>query len=320
MCNHERRVLLLDRHTRAHRTAANAEVTQVVGGLLHAAQSAIERAGVRGELLPKADGHRVLKMRAPRLHDVIELSALRRQRVTQPFERGDQTIELRQTREANIGRNRVVGTLRHVDVIVGVHGGIRPARTAKNFIGPIRQHFVHVHVVRRSRAGLVRIHDKLVVVLAGEHFIRRPDNRVGEPSVQTPRLRVRHRCRLLDPDLRHDERPERREPADREVLLGAHGLHAVERIGGDFLDTEGILFRSRWSSHGMCVSRDEPKSARSANHFVTGIASACAKRLKKLNRAITDVISTICAGDQCVASSPYTASDTMPGVGVIASA
>jgi hypothetical protein len=42
--------------------------------------------------------------------------------------------------------------------------------------------------------------------------------------------------------------------------------------------------------------------------------------LKKLNMQITDVISTICAGDQCCSSVWYVSGGTTPGVGVIASA
>ena len=302
MPHHERRILLLDRDAGAHRATADAEVAQVVGGLLHATKPPVNRAGIRGEFLAEPDGHRVLEMRAARLHDVVEFPALARQRIAEALERMHERVELRQAREPDIRRNRVVGALRHVDVIVGMHGRVGTPRAAKELVGTIGQHLVHVHVVRRPGTGLVRIDDELFVMPAGEHLVRSLHNGVGQSRLEAVGFLVRQCRRLLDPYLRHDERPQRGQATDREVLLRAHRLHSVERIGGDFPGTEGIRFRTGGGGHG--ISRiGERRSARRANHLVTGIASACAKRLKKLNMAITAVISTICAGDQCAASS-----------------
>src|SRR5689334_12849731 len=55
-------------------------------------------------------------------------------------------------------------------------------------------------------------------------------------------------------------------------------------------------------------------------HFVGGISSALAKRLKKLKMQITDVISTICAADQWCSSAANEDGGTRPGVGVRTSA
>ena len=74
--DHQRRVLGLHVHARAHGTAANPEIAQVVGAFLHASQATVERPGVGSELLTQADRHRILEVRATRLHDVVELLAL----------------------------------------------------------------------------------------------------------------------------------------------------------------------------------------------------------------------------------------------------
>ena len=100
MLVHQRGILLLDRHAGADGRAADAEVAQVVGRFRHAPQRAVERAGVRRELLAEADGHRVLQVRAARLHDVVELAALLGERVAQALERRRQRPELRQRRRA----------------------------------------------------------------------------------------------------------------------------------------------------------------------------------------------------------------------------
>ena len=66
--------------------------------------------------------------------------------------------------------------------------------------------------------------------------------------------------------------------------------------------------------------RLSPSHIHAVVHFVGGMSSAFANRLKKLKMQITDVISTICAGDQWRSRAAYASGGTLPGVGVIASA
>ena len=94
-----------------------------------------------------------------------------------------------------------------------MHRRVLAALAAEQLVGAIREHFVRVHVVRRAGAGLIRIDDELIAMLAGEHFVGRLHDRVGELGVEAARLLVRQRRGLLDPDLRVDERVERH--ADR---------------------------------------------------------------------------------------------------------
>ena len=94
-----------------------------------------------------------------------------------------------------------------------MHGRVLAALAAEDLVGAIGEHFVGVHVVRRSRAGLIRVDDELIAVLAGEHFVGRRDDRVGELGVEAPGLFVRQRRRLLDPHLRR--RRTRRAARDR---------------------------------------------------------------------------------------------------------
>ena len=101
-------------------------------------------------------------------------------------------------------------------------------------------------------AGLVRIDDELLGVRAGEHLVGRGDDGIGELRVEPARLLVRERGGLLDPDLRHHEWPERLEAADREVLLRTHGLHAVERGGGDRELAERVLLDAG-IGHEFCL-------------------------------------------------------------------
>ena len=101
--------------------------------------------------------------------------------------------------------------------------------------------------MRRAGAGLVRIDDELVAMLAAKHFVGRLHDRVGALSVESSRFLVRQRRGLLDPHLGIDERIERTEAADRKVLLRAQCLHAISRVGGDVERTERILLATSFA-------------------------------------------------------------------------
>ena len=77
---------LTDREKRTIRLGATALALYLVlffgWRIVHALEATRQRAGVRRELLAKPDRHRVLKVRAAGLHDVIELLPLRDERVT----------------------------------------------------------------------------------------------------------------------------------------------------------------------------------------------------------------------------------------------
>ena len=86
----------------------------------------------------------------------------------------------------------------------------------------------------RPRPRLVGVDHELVARRAADDFVRRGDDGVGEARGEAPRFAMRERRRLLDPDVREDERLERQESTDREVAHGAQRLHTVVRIGRHF--------------------------------------------------------------------------------------
>ncbi len=139
-------------------------------------------------------------------------------------------------------------------MVVRVHRRVGAAGGAQELIRPVREYLVTVHVVARARAGLVRVHHELVPVRAAEHLVRRPDDRVGQRRLEPAGLLVGERCGALDPEHRVHERRHRPEAADGEVLHGAEGLDAVERVRGDGLLAERVLLdaggHGNWSVSG----------------------------------------------------------------------
>ncbi len=128
--DHEPRILGLGVDPGADGGAADPQVAQVIRRALDAPAVALDRSTVGAELLAEPDRHGVLEVRAPRLEDVVELLSLGEERIAQRGEGIEERAELRERAEPDGGGDHVVGGLRHVDVIVGVHGGIAPARAA----------------------------------------------------------------------------------------------------------------------------------------------------------------------------------------------
>jgi hypothetical protein len=78
MLVHERRIFFLDGHAGSDRAATDAEVLQVIRGLLNAAKAAADRAGVRRKFLAESNRHRVLEVGPPSFDDVVESCPSRR--------------------------------------------------------------------------------------------------------------------------------------------------------------------------------------------------------------------------------------------------
>jgi hypothetical protein len=69
-------------------------------------------------------------------------------------------------------------------VIVGADEFVVGARAAEQLKGAVGNHLVGIHVVRRPRTGLKRIHDELVIILAFHHLLRCADDRTGDERVE----------------------------------------------------------------------------------------------------------------------------------------
>ena len=70
-------------------------------------------------------------------------------------------------------RKGVVRRLRHVDVVVGMHGLLGADVAAGELDGPVRDDLVDVHVGLRAAAGLPDVEREMVAELAGDHFVGR---------------------------------------------------------------------------------------------------------------------------------------------------
>ena len=130
---------------------------------LDALNAQTDLCGVPTELLAQCHRHGVHEVRAPGLHQVLELHGLVGKCLLEAIERRQQRVcDLVECCQMHGRREHVVGTLPHVHVIVGVHALDLAA-------GDLGDHLVGVHVGRCARTGLEHIHRELVVELALGH-------------------------------------------------------------------------------------------------------------------------------------------------------
>ena len=189
--DHQLRVAGLGVEPGAHGGPADPEVAQVVGGTGQAGAVALDGVAVGGEFLAEADRGRILEVGAAGLEHVVERFGSSAERGAQAVEGRQQIGQQAQRAEPDGRGDHVVGGLRHVDVIVGVNRRVLATTTAEQLVGAVGEDLVAVHVVRRAGARLVGIHDELIAMLAGEHFIGGPHDGVGEPGLEAPRFLVR---------------------------------------------------------------------------------------------------------------------------------
>ena len=189
---------------------------------------------IPGELLAEADRGRVHQVRASRFHDRIELLSFLGETLFEFPEGGQEAlIDLQERRDVDRRRDDIVRGLAHVGVVVRMDRPFLAERMAEDFVGPVRDDLVPVHVRRRPAARLEHVEGELGVELAVHHFLAGLDDRLPDLGIKQAELHVRlGRCHLDEPE-RVDEAAPEADPANGEVLDRSLGLRPPVRVFRD---------------------------------------------------------------------------------------
>ena len=229
----------------AHGGAALGELVECRQHVPHPPERVLHLRAIAGKRLAQGQRRGVLQVGAPDLDDGAEGLRLFLQRLQQMFQGGDQPMDhLLGHRDVHGGGEGVVGRLRPVAVVVGVHRVLRAQRAAQNLDRPVGDHLVGVHVGLGARAGLPHHQGEVVVQLAVDHVLGGTGDGLGDLRFQIVQLRVGARGRLLDDAQRADHRPGQAFAADGEVDQRALGLRAPVAIGRDLQVSERIAFHA----------------------------------------------------------------------------
>ena len=205
MGDHQPGVLRLGVEAGPNRGAADVHRSKPVSRLDQLVPVPSNRSPVGGKLLTEADRSGILEVGSARFENPLELASLGQEGGGQALERGDQRGQRGQDGEPHRGRNHVVGTLGHVDVIIGMNGGVAPPGASQKLVGPVGKDLITVHVVGGSGAGLVDIDDEMLAVFPGENLVGGGDDGVGMSRLEPTGRLVGHRRRSFDPDHGIDE-------------------------------------------------------------------------------------------------------------------
>ena len=217
----------------ADRGAAHRDYQQPGGGVLDFGDRVVQRAGVAGPFLPDGQRGGVFQVRPADLDHVGPLLRLGADGIPQPRQRRDRLGRGHRVRgDVHRGRERVVGRLAHVHMIVGVDRLLRAERAADQLDAPVGDDLVDVHVRLGARPGLPDIQRELGVQLAADHLIADPLDQLPLPGRQPPGRGVHHRGRLLHIPVRVVHLHRHPVVADVEVLQAALGLRAPVPVRG----------------------------------------------------------------------------------------
>ncbi len=201
--------------------------------------------GIAGEFLTQSEGSRVHGMGAADLDDFGELPGLPVERGVQPCQRRQQVPLDRERRgDMHGGRDRVVGRLAHIDVIVRMHRLFGAEFAAERQIGGVGDHLVDVHVGLRAGTGLPHQQREMPVQPAVGDVLRHRDDRLRAAAVERTEIAVDLGGGALDQAERTHDLDRHAFRTDAEIVQRALGLRAPQPVGGDSERPEGVAFNA----------------------------------------------------------------------------
>ena len=196
---------------------------------------AFEQAGPASEFLADCEGHCVLQVGAADLDDAVELLRFGCDGMVHGLDRGDERILHAIGRCDVHGRGeRVVGRLRHVDVIIWMNWFLGPHFAAGDFDGAVGDHFVHVHVGLGAAAGLPDAQGELVVEFAGDDFVGRLHDESRYVRGKLAQILIHQGAGFLERAKGADQLRRHGVASDVEVQQRTLGLRAPVDVRGDF--------------------------------------------------------------------------------------
>jgi hypothetical protein len=162
-------------------------------------------------------------------------------------------LDIHRCRDVHGAWERVVGRLRHVDIVVWMNGPFAGERRACELTAAVRNDLIYVHVELRSASRHPHVKRKHVLMLAGENLITRLENEPVLVVAQPPAIVVGIRRALFQSRVRRDHLAGDEIVADAEVLQRALRLGAPQLVAGNIDPTQAVSFCAN-AHHGRINS------------------------------------------------------------------
>ncbi len=219
--------------------------------ILDARDAVVNLAAEDVEGLAHGHRHRVHQVSAADLDDIGECDRLAGEFGVQFRQSRKQPVtQFQRCRKMHDGRKAVIRRLRAIDVVVRVNRRLGSKRLSEDFVGPVGDHFVDVHVGLGAGTGLPDRQREMIVEQALANLRRRRLDRLGECCVE-------HAKPPIGADRGNLLQTEGVNEAGRKMLLAdiedaecTLGLRAPIAIGGYFDGAKGVVLDAECKRHG----------------------------------------------------------------------
>ncbi len=226
-----------------HGGSAERQLVQPGQAFCDTPAAALDLCGIPGELLAQRQRDRVHQVGPPDLDDGREFAALVPEEAGQCLHDRQQVLRERRGRGDVHGRGeRVVGGLRHIDVVIRVDRILAAEDAARQLYRPIGDHLVDVHIGVGAAAGLPDSQGKMVIEPAFDDLLGGLDDQIRFLLRQQARLLIDERGGLLQHSERHNNLVRHLLGADVEIPERARRLGPIVGIFGHFHFAQRILF------------------------------------------------------------------------------
>ena len=223
--------------------AAERQFVEVFERVLQAGEAVVKLGNVAGEFLAEGERGGVLQVGAADFDDGFKGFGFGGEGVAQfLYCRNQQVVDFLCGGDVYRGREAVVGGLGVVHVVVRMHWLVGGKPGTGQFVGAVRQHFVHVHVGLCAGAGLPDDERELAVQFATQHVIGGADDEVGLFLLDAAEAGVGQRGGFFHQRHGVDERARQGFAADFEVLVATLGLRAPVGFGRNLDVAHGVVF------------------------------------------------------------------------------
>ena len=236
-------VLRVGVQARAYRRAAGRQLQHAGQGGLNRVFGKVQVRHVAREFLAQRERRSVLQVGAADLDDVGKSLGLGVQTGAQLAQARQHVVGQRQgSGHVDGGGEDVVRGLALVDVVIRVQQARFAAHAAHQFGAAVGQHFVHIHVRLRARAGLPHGQREFGGVLVGQHFVGSAGDGGGLGAIEQAQVEVDAGGSALDAGQRVDQLERHALGGNMEMLEGTLGLRAPQLFRRYIDGTKAVFF------------------------------------------------------------------------------
>src|SRR5580692_4167344 len=173
--------------TRSDSGAAKRELEYILQRMFESIRIVAEHAHIARPLFTKSDWSSVLHVGTADLNYVFPLVGFRSDGIAQGFQRRDQSLFcVDSSRNVHRRGKRIIGGLRHIDVVIGMNRSFAPQRRTGELAAAVGDHLIYVHVELRATPRHPHMQRKHVLMPTCKNLVAGLDDEVVPSFFEPP--------------------------------------------------------------------------------------------------------------------------------------